>query len=230
MEPRSPRIERHASPNESNEQQRARHLQLVQAAARHHAAAVADGLAQRGFALVDNFLPAETVSILRSECVSLLHGNKMYASESTRWDEESAQVVTYKKVNVMSYNLVGGTEYELAPRLTEYCVALVSSLPALINENFANFREYRHAVSARWPAHRAYFIVNPFGKGDQVLVHSAGSLFTSSRTHTLFQKSFGEDARIAARLVHHHDCFELFEGVDCLFLCTHCLLVALAEA
>ena len=136
MEPRSPRIERHASLNESNEQQRARHLQLVQAAARHHAAAVADGLAQRGFALVDNFLPAETVSILRSECVSLLHGNKMYASESTRWDEESAQVVTYKKFNVMSYNLVGGTEYELAPRLTEYCVALVSSLPALINERF----------------------------------------------------------------------------------------------
>jgi hypothetical protein len=136
LEPRSPRIERHASPNESDEQQRARHLHLVQAAARHHAAAVADGLAQRGFALVDNFLPAETVSILRSECVSLLHGNKLYASESTRWDEESAQVVTYKKVNVMSYNLVGGTEYELAPRLTEYCVALVSSLPALINERF----------------------------------------------------------------------------------------------
>ena len=131
-----PRIERRTSPTESGEQQRARHLQLVQAAARHHAAAVADGLAQRGFALVDNFLPAETVSILRSECVSLLHGNKMYASESTRWDEESAQVVTYKKVNVMSYNLVGGTEYELAPRLTEYCVALVSSLPALINERF----------------------------------------------------------------------------------------------
>jgi hypothetical protein len=144
MEPRSPRIERHASPNESNEQQSARHLQLVQAAARHHAAAVADGLAQRGFALVDNFLPAETVSILRSECVSLLHGNKMYASESTRWDEESAQVVTYKKVNVMSYNLVGGTEYELAPRLTEYCVALVSSLPALINERFPDA-----ALSAR---------------------------------------------------------------------------------
>ena len=47
---------------------------------------------------------------------------------------------TYEKANVLSTNLVGGDSYHLSPRLIEYCVQLVSSLPLLVNAQFSEAR------------------------------------------------------------------------------------------
>jgi len=94
------------------------------------------GLATRGFAVIDDFLPTETVLAMRAECEGLREGGRMQVSQSTAWDSESNSLKTYDKHNVLSANLVGGAAYHLSPRLVEYCVSVVSSLPLHINERF----------------------------------------------------------------------------------------------
>lgn len=106
--------------------------QISESVARH-GAAITEQLTQEGFAVVDSFLPAHTVAALRGECQGLLQSNRMVTSESTRFNAETGAIETYEKDNVRSYNLIGGTEYSHAPRLTEYCVALVQALPPVIN-------------------------------------------------------------------------------------------------
>ena len=112
------------------------HMATVKSAVEEHASKLADGLATHGYAVVDDFLPMETVLEMRSEAESLLEGGRMAASQSTRWDAASGTAVAYEKHNVLMTNLAGGPAYSLSPRLVEYCVALVSSLPPLINARF----------------------------------------------------------------------------------------------
>lgn len=138
--PRSQRaLQADGAPNQRAAQAdelRERHLATVNEAVLHYAPSMASGLAQHGFAVVDDFLPPESIAAMRAEAVGLKLGGRMVPSESTRWNEAAGRVETYRKENVMSYNVVGGPEYEHAPRLTEWCVALVSTLPGLINERF----------------------------------------------------------------------------------------------
>lgn len=97
-----------------------------------------DSLATEGFAIVDDFLPPGTITVLRGEAEALRVNGNMVASESSRWNEASGKVERYEKRNVLSTNLIGGESYFQAPRLTEYCVAMVSSIPRIVNPRFDN--------------------------------------------------------------------------------------------
>ena len=112
------------------------HMAIIQASVEEHAPQLLDDLARDGFAIVDNFLPATTVRLMRRECEGLLSSGEMVVSESTRWDEVTQAVETYQKTNVLSTNLKGGDDYHKSPRLVEYCVSLVSTLPPLVNARF----------------------------------------------------------------------------------------------
>lgn len=132
-EKKTPPLQTRADPATA---QREAHMKLVADAAEQHVPAIVNQLSARGFAIVDDFLPRETVLLLRREAEGLKAKGTMVPSESTRWDTATGSVQTYQKQNVLSTNLVGGDQYEVAPRLIEYCVALVSSLPPLVNSHF----------------------------------------------------------------------------------------------
>ena len=87
--------------------------------------------------MVDDFLPTKTVLAMRAECESLRSGGRRYPR--ARWDP-STNNQTYDKHNVLSTNLAGGAAYHLSPRLVEYCVSLVSSLPPLVNQRFPDVK------------------------------------------------------------------------------------------
>ena len=125
---------------QTEEQLRDTHMAAVRAAVGSHAEAIAAGLQTRGFATIDGFLSAEQIATLRAECEALRVGGHMAASKSTRYDDESGQVVSYEKKGVLSTNLQGGDKYAISPRMHEYCVALVSSLPPLLNARVEGLR------------------------------------------------------------------------------------------
>ena len=53
-------------------------------------------------------------------------------SQSTRWD--GTRTVAYDKAGVRSTQILGGSTYAMAPRLTEYVVALTQELSAVAGE------------------------------------------------------------------------------------------------
>ncbi|KAL1525934.1 hypothetical protein AB1Y20_020760 [Prymnesium parvum] len=115
---------------------RDRHMAAVRDAISSQVPGLLDSLDSRGFAVCDNFLPPDTVLEMLKEADSLRTRQKMVASQSSRWNETLGKVERYEKRNVLSTNIVGGESYFDAPRLTEYCVTLVSSIPALVNARF----------------------------------------------------------------------------------------------
>ena len=123
-------------PTEQEDQARYAHMATVNDAILRAAPALLEGLSTQGFAVVDDFLPLATVLEMRAECESLRTSGRMETSQSTRWDEEAGELVSYNKHNVLSTNLAGGAEYHLSPRLVEYCVSMVSTLPPLVNDRF----------------------------------------------------------------------------------------------
>lgn len=128
----------HSKDQSREEHAREAHMELVRAAVVSRAPSLIDALALDGFAVCDDFLPMDTISVMRGEAESLRQGEKMVASQSSRWNEERGEVERYEKRNVLSTNLRGGEDYHLAPRLTEYCVSLVATLPSLINARFTH--------------------------------------------------------------------------------------------
>jgi hypothetical protein len=125
------------------------HMQSIESAVARHGLALCEGLRTRGFGYVDDFVSAADISAMRVECDGMLSRGELSPSESTRWDEEAGKRVAYAKRNVLFTNIAGGAKYESAPHLTEYCVALVSSLPGLVNQAHAHDR--RHARTAHPP-------------------------------------------------------------------------------
>ena len=87
------------------EDERAAHMQVVSRAVAEHAPHICDGLARDGMALVDGFLPPSTVRAMRGESEGLYVSGAMQVSESTRWDEEANEVVSYQKRNVLTTGL-----------------------------------------------------------------------------------------------------------------------------
>ena len=84
-------------------------------------------------AVVDNFLGKELITAMRNEAESLLP--HMVPSQSTRWDEETQQVVSYEKVGVLSTQIEGGEAgYKASPRLVEYIVTLTTHLSHKLNQ------------------------------------------------------------------------------------------------
>eukprot|EP00747_Dinoflagellata_sp_TGD_P038195 gnl/TRDRNA2_/TRDRNA2_139524_c0_seq2.p1 gnl/TRDRNA2_/TRDRNA2_139524_c0~~gnl/TRDRNA2_/TRDRNA2_139524_c0_seq2.p1 ORF type:complete len:366 (-),score=68.63 gnl/TRDRNA2_/TRDRNA2_139524_c0_seq2:232-1293(-) len=121
----------------SEEEMREAHMAVVDAALAAHADQICTSLEDRGYAIIDDFLPAQTIAVMRSEAEGLLQAGELVVSQSTRWDPEQGKVVSYAKHNVMATTLTGGEKYVLAPRLTEYVVSLVSALPSKLNAHFS---------------------------------------------------------------------------------------------
>ena len=113
---------------------RERHMSTIRQAVSRHGPALCAALNMRGWGYIDDFLPGDAVCAMRAEAEGMLARNELKASESTRWDERAGKVVRYKKKNVLYTNIEGGSRYESVPMLTEYCVAMVSSLPNMCNE------------------------------------------------------------------------------------------------
>ena len=72
--------ERLKAAEEAEAAQRDAHMLLVRAAVEIHAPAICDGLAEKGYAVIDNFLEPATVAQLRAEAVGLQSGGDMKTS------------------------------------------------------------------------------------------------------------------------------------------------------
>ena len=97
---------------------------------------ISDGLKNKGYALIDNFLGQEVCSIYRDEAEGYLKRGEMFVSQSTRWDKQSESVIVYDKNNVLSIQLLGGEGYQKAPRLHEYIVSMIKAIVPVVNKSF----------------------------------------------------------------------------------------------
>lgn len=112
-------------------------MDIVADAVKKAAPALIEGLAsEKGYAVVDNFLSPEWMHTLRGEAVSLFKGGSFAVSQSTRFDPETEQLVTYDKHNVYAMQLNGGEDYYKAPCLHEYVVSTVKTVIPLLSEAF----------------------------------------------------------------------------------------------
>lgn len=91
----------------------------------------------KGYAVVDEFLPAEWMTTLRNEAVGFYKGGSFEVSKSSRFDPLSPdQLVTYDKHNVYAMQLNGGEDYYKGPRLHEYVVSTVRAAVPLLGDAF----------------------------------------------------------------------------------------------
>ena len=81
----------------------------------------------KSWAVIDNFLPPETIATLRREAILLREKGHFVVSESERHG------VKYEKKNVEATELDGGEQYYQAPRLHEYVVQAARTLPSLLS-------------------------------------------------------------------------------------------------
>ena len=81
----------------------------------------------KSWAVIDNFLPPETIATLRQEAILLREKGHFVVSESERHG------VKYEKKNVEATELDGGEQYYQAPRLHEYVVQAARTLPSLLS-------------------------------------------------------------------------------------------------
>lgn len=101
------------------------------------------GLANHGYVVIDNFLGSfakqgldiEVCARYRLEAERIYNRGGMQVSQSTRWDNDKGEIVSYNKTNVFAAQLNGGDEYNLSPRLHEYIFAVSQSL-TFITEKF----------------------------------------------------------------------------------------------
>lgn len=97
---------------------------------------ILDGLQQKGWVVIDNFLGGDVCSMYRDEAVGYFSRSEMTISKSTKWDPETNSVITYDKYNVFATQLNGGDSYYDGPRLHEYVVSLVKSLVPIVSNKF----------------------------------------------------------------------------------------------
>lgn len=180
------------------------HMAIVRGAVERAAPKLLDGLADQGFAVVDDFLPTETVLAMRAECESLRSGGRMEVSQSSRWDPSTNSLQTYDKHNVLSTNLAGGAAYHLSPRLVEYCVSLVSSLPPLVNQRFPDVK-----LSEKLHTNKLAVCLGDGSKYDKHYDNEGGDdlrkLTCLVYLQETWEPSFGGCFRMFADVVEGHD-------------------------
>eukprot|EP00962_Isochrysis_galbana_P016533 scaffold4745_cov125-Isochrysis_galbana.AAC.7 len=132
---RPPATAKAPKPSPRSAAAREAHMRAIHDAVTRHGPVLCEALRSRGWGLIDDFLPREAIAGMRAEAEGMLARGELRPSESTRWDEAQGGVVRYAKKNVLYTNIEGGARYELAPLLTEWCVSLVSSLPAACNQH-----------------------------------------------------------------------------------------------
>ena len=112
------------------EQARDAHMATVRSAVENAAPKLLEGLDEQGFAVIDDFLPRETVLAMRAECELLREGGRMQVSQSTKWDFETNSLVAYDKRNVLSTNLaVSYACFKKSPHTYPFLAALPHTSP-----------------------------------------------------------------------------------------------------
>ena len=130
------------------------------AAVRSAVDAAADGirvsLADGDFFAREAFLDATSVAAMAEEARRL--DATLVPSQSTRY--EAGQTIAYDKEGVRSTQILGGNDYDKAPRLTEYVVSLTAALSSVAGQvrplspqRQTNKLAVCDAVGASYPKH-----------------------------------------------------------------------------
>lgn len=102
-------------------------------ALQRHLPAVFDGLEKKGFAVIDNFLPSETVAVMREEAAAIHRSGRTSKSETVLYFEDgSAKSLT--KPGVFAYE---GLFDDSSPALAGAVRMITDHVPAHFNERFA---------------------------------------------------------------------------------------------
>lgn len=122
-------------------------MDIVAESVRQAAPHLIEGLKDKGFATVDNFLPEEWLEKLRAEAVGFYENGSFEVSQSSRFDPKTENLVTYDKHNVYAMQLNGGEDYYRGPRLHEYVVSTVKSIIPLFDQAFPHAKLHPQLVS-----------------------------------------------------------------------------------
>ena len=135
------------------------HMAIVEAAVAARAPAIRDALGAGSFFAAEDFLDPAAVAAMAGEARAL--DATLVPSQSTRWD--GTRTVAYDKAGVRSTQILGGSTYAMAPRLTEYVVALTKALAGAVNagpslrklseQEQTNKLAVCDAVNAAYPKH-----------------------------------------------------------------------------
>ena len=132
------------------------HMAAVQSAVASAAAGIQAALTKDDFFARTNFLDATSVAAMAEEARRL--DGTLVPSQSTRY--EAGQTIAYDKEGVRSTQILGGNDYDKAPRLTEYVVSLTAALSSVAGQvrplspqRQTNKLAVCDAVGASYPKH-----------------------------------------------------------------------------
>ena len=132
------------------------HMAAVSNAVESAADGIQTALADGDFFARTNFLDATSVAAMAEEARSL--DGTLVPSQSTRY--EAGQTIAYDKEGVRSTQILGGNDYDKAPRLTEYVVSLTAALSSVAGQvrplspsRQTNKLAVCDAVGASYPKH-----------------------------------------------------------------------------
>ena len=106
------------------------HMAAVANAVEGAADGIQEALTKDDFFSRTNFLDARSVQAMAEEA-RLLDGT-LVPSQSTRY--EAGNTIAYDKEGVRSTQILGGNDYDKAPRLTEYVVSLTAALSSVAGQ------------------------------------------------------------------------------------------------
>ena len=132
------------------------HMAAVANAVEGAADGIQEALTKDDFFSRTNFLDARSVQAMAEEARRL--DSTLVPSQSTRY--EAGQTIAYDKEGVRSTQILGGNDYDKAPRLTEYVVSLTAALSSVAGEvrplspqRQTNKLAVCDAVGASYPKH-----------------------------------------------------------------------------
>ena len=105
-------------------------MAAVQGAVASVAGGIQTALTKDDFFSRTNFLDATSVQAMAEEARRL--DATLVPSQSTRY--EAGQTIAYDKEGVRSTQILGGNDYDKAPRLTEYVVSLTAALSSVAGQ------------------------------------------------------------------------------------------------
>ena len=132
------------------------HMAAVRSAVDAAADGIQAALTKDDFFSRTNFLDATSVQAMAEEARRL--DGTLVPSQSTRY--EAGQTIAYDKEGVRSTQILGGNDYDKAPRLTEYVVSLTAALSSVAGQvrplspsRQTNKLAVCDAVGASYPKH-----------------------------------------------------------------------------
>jgi len=101
-----------STPNQQVPTPTEEHINLVRSRLEANMPALLTSFEKQGYAYIDNFLGYQACKEMRDEAEKLYNEKYYTLSQSTRFDLDTNEVVTYNKYNVYSMQLDGGSKYE----------------------------------------------------------------------------------------------------------------------